>query len=256
MKVHYDLSFRKSAMKNYLLLLLFCASLVGACRHEAVNPTAPTTNPNNGGGNGGGGTNGQACHPDTVYFENDILPLLLSNCAMSGCHDAGSAEEGVILTNYQNIIQTGGIRPGSPTESELFEKITESRLDKRMPPPPTPAFSSSQIELIRKWIAQGAKNNRCDANSGACDTTNLSYANSIVPILQSNCTGCHNNNLSSGGVNFATHAQTVIAASSGHLLGAVKHQIGFVAMPQGGNRLDSCSIAKIELWIQKGLPNN
>jgi len=180
----------------------------------------------------------------------------VSNCAMSGCHNESSAQDGIILTNYQQIIQTGQIRAGDPNDSELFEKITENRLDKRMPPPPSAALSPAQIELVRKWIAQGARNNRCDANSGGCDTSNLTYTTSILPILQARCIGCHNNNLASGNVNLSTHAQTVTIATSGRLLGAIKHQNGFVAMPQGGNQLDSCSIAKIERWIQKGLPNN
>lgn len=244
-------------MRNKLLILLFSGLAFGACQHEAVQPIGTTTNPTPPGGGGqGGGNNGNACSPDTVYFENEILPLIISNCAMSGCHDAQSAEDGVILTNYTNIIQTGQVRPGFPNESELFEKITEDRLDKRMPPPPSAALSQSQIELVRKWIQQGAKNNRCNSNAGPCDTTNLSYSNSIGPIFQTNCVGCHNNSLSSGGVNLSSHAQTVVAATGGRLLGALKHEIGYVAMPLGGNRLDSCSIAKIELWIQKGLPNN
>lgn len=242
-------------MKNLLVLLLLSGLSFVACKHEAVNPTVQPPKPANGGGSGGG-NNGNACSPDTVYFENDILPLMLSNCAMSGCHDAQSAADGIILTNYTNIIQSGQIRAGDPSDSELFEKITESRLDKRMPPPPAAALSESQIEMVRKWIAQGAQNNRCDANSGLCDTTNLSYNNSILPILQANCLGCHNNNLSSGNINLASHAQTVVAATGGRLIGALKHEIGYVAMPLGGNQLDSCSIAKIELWIQKGLPNN
>lgn len=244
-------------MKTQLLFLLLFGLIVGACEHEAIVPAPPTNGPNNPGtGGGGGGGNGQPCNADTVYFENDILPLIVSNCAMSGCHDVTTAADGIILTNYQQIIQTGQIRSGLPNDSELFEKITESRLDKRMPPPPSAALSSAQIELVRKWILQGAKNNRCDANNAACDTSNFGYAAHILPILQAKCLGCHNNNLSSGGINLSSHALTVAVATGGRLVGALKHQTGFVAMPVGGNRLDSCSIAKIELWIQKGLPNN
>jgi len=240
-------------MQRYFLLLLGLA--LGACQHEAVLPTTPPGNgPTNPGG--GGNNNGQPCHPDTVYFENDILPLIISNCAMPACHDAGTAADGIVLTNYQQIIQHGQIQAGFPNNSELFEKITESRLDERMPPPPSAALSPAQIELVRKWIVQGAQNNRCDANAGPCDTSNLSYSGHILPVLQANCLGCHNNSLSSGGINLATHAQTVAVATSGRLVGAIKHQTGFVGMPLSGNRLDSCSIAKIELWIQKGLPNN
>jgi len=155
-------------------------------------------------------------------LKNDILPLMISNCAMAGCHDVVSHKEGIILTNYQNIIQTGGVRPGDPGDSELFDQIIETRLDKRMPPPRSAAFSPTQIALVKKWIAQGARNNRCDANVGGCDRSNLSYTNTTVPILKARRVGCHNNNLSSRGINLRSQAQTVAAASSGRLLGSVK----------------------------------
>ena len=39
------------------------------------------------------------CDPDTVYFEMDVLPILLSSCGKSGCHDA-TAQDGVRLDSY------------------------------------------------------------------------------------------------------------------------------------------------------------
>ena len=52
-----------------------------ACEHDS----SVTINGNNGGGNGNGNGNNSLppCDPDTVYFEQDILPLLVSNSFIS-----------------------------------------------------------------------------------------------------------------------------------------------------------------------------
>ncbi len=36
-----------------------------------------------------------ACDPDTVYFQNTVLPLIQSTCATTGCHDAASHQHGI-----------------------------------------------------------------------------------------------------------------------------------------------------------------
>lgn len=104
---------------------------------------------------------GNPCHPDTVYFERDVLPLLISSCAYSGCHDVATALDGVILNNYENVMQTADVRPGNPTGSDLYEVLVENNPNKRMPLGQDP-WSSDKIELVRKWILQGAKNLSCD----------------------------------------------------------------------------------------------
>ena len=66
------------------------------------------------------------CDPDTVYFSNDILPLVVSSCATTGCHSKDSHREGVILTDYSSILRTGGIRPGDPDDSKFLETLTDN----------------------------------------------------------------------------------------------------------------------------------
>lgn len=129
-----------------LIPVILVAILIVQCRHE------PDKVP----------ISGDPCHPDTVYFERDIMPLLNSSCAKSGCHDAETAMDGVILNNYANVMSTGDVRPGNPNGSDLYEVITENDARKRMPPPPLPPLSNEQIALVQKWILQGAQNLTCD----------------------------------------------------------------------------------------------
>ena len=137
-----------------------------------------------------------SCDPDTIYFQNSILPLVVSSCGTTGCHDQDSHREGIILTDYASIISTGKIKAGNPKDSKLFESLTEEEED-RMPPPPYDPLSSDQIDMIRQWIVQGAKNNAC---SDGCDTSVSTFAGQVWPIMDSYCTGCHSTGTARGGV--------------------------------------------------------
>ena len=127
--------------------------LVAGCQHESLAP--PNLAPD---------YISSPCSPDSAYFVRDVLPILASNCAVSGCHDASTRAEGVRLDHYQAVLQTAEVRAGDPDNSELFEVCVETSPDKRMPPPPRSPLSPGQVETLRRWIAQGARNNHCTDN--------------------------------------------------------------------------------------------
>lgn len=243
---------------NWFILSVLGASIIigaASCKHDGLSPLDDDdmmidTIPNTG---GGGGT---PCDPNVVYFELEILPLLRSRCAFSGCHDAASAQDGVVLTSYERVMATADVRPNNLSGSDLYEVITEDDSDKRMPRPPNAPLSSDQINLIAQWILQGAQNLTCDANAGSCNTSNVTFAADVRPIIQNNCQGCHSGTAPAGGINFTTHGGIAAVAGNGRLFGAISHQAGFVAMPFGGSKLPQCSIDKIKVWIDAGAPNN
>lgn len=217
-----------------------------ACQHEPFgsgeDPAVPT--------------DPDACDPDVVYFESQVLPILQSSCAISGCHDAATAEDGVVLTSYEKVMQTGEIRAGNPRDSELYEKLVENDKDERMPPPPRERLPQEQIDLIAKWITQGAKDLTCNDDSGVCNTENVGFAATVQPIINTHCRGCHSGGSPSGNVNLSTYSGIAAVANSGRLYGAIAHQPGFIAMPQGGAKLSQCSIDQVKNWIDAGAPNN
>lgn len=193
------------------------------------------------------------CSPDTVYFKQTILPLMLSNCAMSGCHDAISKREGVQLTDYTNIMKT--VKAGDPTNSSLYRSI--ARTDgERMPPPPAKAFDATTLANVSKWIKQGAKNNSCDASALTCVTTNISYAAIVAPILKQNCTGCHSGTSPSGAIDLSTYTNVTKYISNGKLYGSIAHSPGYVPMPSATASLSVCEISQIKSWIDGGSKNN
>lgn len=189
-------------------------------------------------------TNNQVC------FQRDVLPIFQSSCAMSGCH-AAPGQDGYIFSSYEAIMRKGVVA-GDPYRSEIFEKITEDRLDKRMPPSPRNPLTSEQIELIRRWIAEGAKNTTCSTPTGGCDTLNMTYTRNIQPILQTYCVGCHSRPSPSAGQRLDNFSDVRNAGVSGKLYGVVSHSIGYPKMPYNGNKLDGCRIATIKAWANQG----
>lgn len=236
-------------MKTKLLIKAVITSIVimmllNACVHELPWPAGTPTG-------GGGGTTppvASTCSPDTVYFQNTVLPLLNSSCAMSGCHDAVTHKEGVNLTTYSTIMSTGGVKAGKPGSSKLYQVIA----DNSMPPKPATAFTQAQKDIISKWITQGALNNVCNG----CDTATFTFSGAVSPMMNTYCKGCHNPASLGGGVDLSTYAGIKASALTGKLLASIQHASGVSAMPKGGNMLSSCQITQVQKWINAGTLNN
>jgi len=86
--------------------------------------------------------------------------------------------------------------------------------------------------------------------------TTVSYATNIVPILQTNCYGCHSNSSNLTGILLDNYNTLKSYAQSGTLYGVISHASGFRPMPDGGAKLDDCTIATIKKWIDAGAFNN
>ena len=90
-----------------------------------------------------------------------------------------------------------------------------------------------------------------------CDTAGvISYSLKVVPLLQSQCYGCHSKTGGSGGINMANYTNDKAIGLNGKLYGSISHATGYFAMPQGGNMMSSCDLAVIKKWITSGCLNN
>lgn len=189
------------------------------------------------------------CDPNKVYFENHVLPILLSNCAMSGCHDEASKKEGVILTNYDDVMRE--VKAGNADGSELYEVLVKTN-DDIMPPAPASPLSADQINTIKTWINDGAQNNYCSSD---CDTTNLMYTTNIQNIITTNCVGCHQAPNPSAGIDLSTYSGVAAIAANGMLNGVVTSAANFSPMPPSGP-MNDCNISAITKWVNAGYPEN
>jgi hypothetical protein len=93
--------------------------------------------------------------------------------------------------------------------------------------------------------------------AGSCDTTNVSFAQEVRPILNASCAtaGCHNQ-FNAGGYNFTTIQGVREANINGALVGSIRHASGYSQMPKSNQKLPACEISKIAAWVAAGSPDN
>lgn len=224
------------------LLILGAIVLIFGCTTEPIIPPNFTGEDQNGN-----------CVPGFISFEQEILPIVTSNCAMSGCHDEITAEDDVILTNYANIMKE--VTPNDPMNSALYEYIILPPNDEDiMPPPPYSAMTQAQQQLIKDWINQGALETKC---APECDSTLTStFAAVVYPIVETACVGCHNDNLAEGGIKLNSYDLVKASVDNGGFMGSIEHQVGWVVMPPSGIKLSDCQISLLNQWITNGALND
>ncbi len=95
-----------------------------------------------------------------ISYYTDIRPIFQSHC--QGCHQPAKKSGEYIMTDFALMLQGGesedaAIVSGKPAESYLISLITPVDGKAEMPKGKKP-LSGVEIDLIRKWIEQGAKN--------------------------------------------------------------------------------------------------
>jgi len=129
----------------FSLLFLICSLCISGCtKNEKVQI--------------GSGSN-------EIGYNRQIRPILSENCF--SCHgpDEQAREAGLRLDFREHalkLVQDDStrqvIKPGHPDESELYKRITSHDVNLVMPAPDSNlSLTEEEIELIKKWIDQGAK---------------------------------------------------------------------------------------------------
>ncbi len=101
-----------------------------------------------------------ACAEEPVDYLSQIKPILRERCF--ACHAALKQEAGLRLDTVQGMIQGGSsgisvIEQGDPSRSMLLKRVTATDVDDRMPPQVEgDPLTVEQVELLRRWITQGA----------------------------------------------------------------------------------------------------
>ncbi|TCJ17512.1 hypothetical protein EPD60_04795 [Flaviaesturariibacter flavus] len=93
----------------------------------------------------------------------------------------------------------------------------------------------------------------------SCATTATTYSGFVQGVIQNACLSCHASVVaafSGRGVVLEGHANLQPWALNGQLVKVISHAPGAPAMPQGGQKLDDCTIARIQNWVAAGALNN
>ncbi len=100
-----------------------------------------------------------------VSFSQDVQPIISQHCVQ--CHEAGGVGEvtsGFNLTTYEGVMKGTNAGPmviAGDVEGSNMLVLIEGRADPSisMPHGQNDPVPKKDIQTIRSWIAQGAKNN-------------------------------------------------------------------------------------------------
>jgi hypothetical protein len=101
---------------------------------------------------------GYTASAQKVDFDREIAPILQQRCWH--CHGEDEQESGLRLDRRANVLRGGdygipAVVPGKPEESYLIEVINHSDADLTMPPDED-KLPAEEIDLLTRWIEQGA----------------------------------------------------------------------------------------------------
>lgn len=109
------------------------------------------------------------------------------------------------------------------------------------------------VAFIYTFGSSGCVNNSEEDLYGLeCDTLNMTYSK-IKYIFEDNCYTCHTESYYNHDIKTDSYTNLKAAVNTGKLLPAI-NWTGTYQMPKGQEKLDACQIAKIQAWVNAGMP--
>lgn len=114
---------------------------------------------------------GEANKGGKVSFSKQVQPVLQANCY--GCHQPAKAKGNYQMTSRKGLLQGGesgspAVVPGEAEKSHVLEMITPQGGKAEMPQG-RPPLAAGDIELIRRWISEGAEDDSPKSNRPILD---------------------------------------------------------------------------------------
>ena len=101
---------------------------------------------------------------DPVSYSRQVVPLLDEHCI--ACHDDGNETSGLALHDVESMVKGGrhgaGIVVGKGGESALIQYMKGVRQPQM---PPKTSIPLDQIDILRRWIDEGAKVDAADPST-------------------------------------------------------------------------------------------
>ena len=205
-------------------------------------------------------------------FEVDVVPILKQHCFE--CHAGDLLEAGLDLQQRLKIFAGGesgpAIIPGSAETSLLFQKIVTGDM-----PPDEESVPEGEIEVIRRWIDQGAlltREETLDSVKREFAAMHVNEAFVMTNVFNSYCIVCHGKWKQEAGLDLRTRESILRGGKSGPamVLGSpdkslVYQRILRDEMPPKHNifgdmtyvyRVKSTDFEKLRLWIELGAPSD
>ncbi len=195
-----------------------------------------------------------------MTFEKDVLPVFTQYCFT--CHGQSSPQLGLDLRTFATTMRGSHngsvIVKGSPEQSLLFQKVSA----KAMPPPAfKQTMPDAQIEIIRKWIADGAISEKPAVVSKEVAEQRAAFEKEILPVFQAKCVQCHGSGKPMAGLDLRSLAAALKGGTNGAVIAEgfaersiLVRRLASRSMPPPGTGepLSDDQIALVQKWIDKG----
>ncbi len=214
-----------------------------------------------------------------VSFEREVATILKVSCLR--CHGETQASANLRMDTFNRIAQGGRngvpVAPGLPARSILTLRLVAENDQQRMPRGGA-KLPDDQIQIIVRWIEQGAKFDGTDRDAPIGDSTvvkkppvkvvmadgseTVSFKDDIAPWMVNLCVGCHSGNNPRGEFAFTTFEQLLQGGPTGDTIVPGDPDKSYIVdlvlrqeplkMPQGQAQLKRSQALALEKWIQEG----
>jgi hypothetical protein len=97
---------------------------------------------------------------ENVSFNDDVIPIFETSCLGAGCHQVGGPPPVLTADRAYDALINGSTPTGTPyvivatpNESSLMMELDNGEM------PPAGSLPQLNIEQVRKWMSDGAKDN-------------------------------------------------------------------------------------------------
>lgn len=90
-----------------------------------------------------------------IDFQRDIRPILSNRCFK--CHGPALQESGVRVDAREFATKAKVVVPGQPDKSVMIARILGDEVERMPPPEAGPRLKPGEVELLKRWIAEGAE---------------------------------------------------------------------------------------------------
>lgn len=218
-------------------------------------------------------------------FEKEVAPILAAKCA--NCHNEDRSAGGVKLDTFAGMEASAMAKPALVVPGQAARSLLVARLsaqgNARMPKPPQPALSATEISTISSWVNQGAKfegdKTKKFAAAGAAGprannngppptivratgNEKVSFTKDIAPFMVNLCVGCHSGNNPRGGLSLVSFESMMRGGNSGRVILPGDREgsrffrlvggLELPRMPQGQARITRQNYEDLKTWFDEG----
>ncbi|MBT4793485.1 MAG: hypothetical protein HON90_18070 [Halobacteriovoraceae bacterium] len=246
-------------------VLVGCEIVPDSYQKYSSNPIANNNSPGDRTGSGAGEPGTLA--DDGVYWDSDILPIIIDSCA--ACHGASDNKN---WTDYAmvkiyasdilaSIKHETGIKPmpmigGKMSDDKiaLFEEWLDTGMKEINPgvspetEVPEPSTTPTQTEPQPTEPQEPTEPLPPTSSEDPTSNEVVSWVSDIQPLLKARCISCHKEGMPKDWTDYET-----VKSASEKILASIKHEDGVMGMPLVGGKLTDEQVNLFQAWIDTGM---